>query len=883
MTFLRSGPLRSLQSASQTDISAAESTSAFIYSHAVAISWVLLAQYIMQCSSWLTLLWYIRYHRRAAMAGDSTAARKLVLPSFGPLLWILSIASGFSLICVSFSLAFHVYPTKITSALAESLNAGSQFGILLALLLMMQKSVSICGHRRAVILSLMLSLYMVPVAWYAGLNDAPADQDFNFWLLLVTRSFVLVLLFYVAVCPPERANKQVLRGYCAFASINYGLVFTYTIAFYLSHAYLGLVFVYIRYAWLVLTPSFVWQLLKADTEYWRELGHQTCTPQTLFQHRTNSSQRMSPQGLHVVIEMQRKFVLDFTSLQIQQRIGVGTSAVVYRGRVNGKTPAAIKVYTPPSVNEALTTSFSYEAALRGALNHPNIVRFYGMCVSPPNICVVSELCHGSLHETTRYIAKQFYDTTRKQHLINLAYMIDAARGVAYLHSFFPPFVHRDLQPSNFLVDEQGNVKLTHFGESRMLSFRNGGDSHNHRSKDRARSTAATESASIEFDCLGDGLLSCRYGSTPDESLYVNTMAQSPSPGRSTSASETPTLARKHTIIGSPEFVAPEVIAGTVDWVHYGSAADVYSLSVTMWAILHPLSEKYPGSNRHRLRLFELVLMGERPAFDPSVHPALVQLISHGWQDDPRKRPSAETMVMALETMQQEMCGSFAAELLEELRSNPSSARSSDGPLDQHFTGLQMVQTMHQMQAVWTDREGVRLGNMLMDAGFLHHVMHIESFANDSELYFFDEEHIQVSHPFAMLESAESSLPNSEEEPSQLGSEPECEEPCDLQDNRGQDPLSVISPGPRISQLHLSIGAASPPRPSQWLCDCKCQKLGQRLDNQKASRRRASSKHKSKVSAGNLLTANLLEQELLAFYETGDRLSAFESAPNAMSM
>lgn len=812
------------------------------------------------------------------MAGDLTAARKVILPSFGPSLWILSAASGFSLICVSVSLAFHVYPTKITSTLTESLNAGTQFSIVLALVLMLQKSVSICGHRRAVILSLMLSLYMIPVSWYVGLSDAPSDLDFNFCLLLVTRSFLLVLFFYVAVCPPERAKKHVIRGYCAFACVNHGLIFSYSTAFYLSHGYLGLVFVYIRFAWLVLTPVFVWQLLKADTEYWRALGHQTCAPQTLFQHRTNSSQRMSPQGLHVVIEMQRRFVLDFTSLQIQQRIGMGTSAVVYRGKVNGKTPAAIKVYTPPSVNEALTTSFSYEAALRGALNHPNIVRFYGMCVSPPNICVVSELCHGSLHETTRYIAKQYCNTSRKQHLINLAYMIDAARGVAYLHSFFPPFVHRDLQPSNFLVDEQGNVKLTHFGESRMLSFR---DNHNYRSKDKMRNTTATESASIEFDCLGEGLLACRYGSTPVETQYVDVMAQSPSPGRTTSASETPTYAKKHTIVGSPEFLAPEVIAGTVDWVHFGSAADVYSLSITMWAILHPLSEKYPGSNHHRMRLFELVLLGERPAFDSSVHPALVQLISHGWQDDFRKRPSAETMVVALETMQQEMCGSFAAELLEELRSRPNSANSGEGPLDQHFSGQQMVQTMHQMQAVWTDREGVRLGNMLMDAGYLHHVMHTESFANDSELYFFDEEHIQVSHPFAMLESAESSLPNSEEG---SNSQPESEEPCVMEGDRSESPVTipVCSPDPNLSHLHLSIVAASPPRPSQWLCDCKCQKLGQRLDNQKASRRRASSKHK-KTSAGNLLTANLLEQELIAFYENDDRLSAFESTPNAMSM
>ncbi|KAJ1462928.1 kinase-like domain-containing protein, partial [Pelagophyceae sp. CCMP2097] len=90
------------------------------------------------------------------------------------------------------------------------------------------------------------------------------------------------------------------------------------------------------------------------------------------------------------------------------------------------------------------------------LRHPNILALYGLCVRPPQMCSVCELCErGSLIAA---ISDGIWPAARK-----LSAAIDACAGVAYLHAM--GVWHRDVKMDNFLVTRSGSVKLCDFGES----------------------------------------------------------------------------------------------------------------------------------------------------------------------------------------------------------------------------------------------------------------------------------------------------------------------------------------------------------------------------------------------------------------------------------
>ena len=49
-------------------------------------------------------------------------------------------------------------------------------------------------------------------------------------------------------------------------------------------------------------------------------------------------------------------------------------------------------------------------------------------------------------------------------------LVDAARGMDYLHSLNPPIIHRDLKSHNLLVNEYWRVKVCDFGLSKVKKY-----------------------------------------------------------------------------------------------------------------------------------------------------------------------------------------------------------------------------------------------------------------------------------------------------------------------------------------------------------------------------------------------------------------------------
>ncbi|XP_030753356.1 mitogen-activated protein kinase kinase kinase 13 isoform X2 [Sitophilus oryzae] len=130
-------------------------------------------------------------------------------------------------------------------------------------------------------------------------------------------------------------------------------------------------------------------------------------------------------------------------------ISAGGQGAVFSGCINN-TPVAVK-----KVGELKDLDI---INLR-KLNHPNIVKFKGVCTQEPCICIVMEFCpYGSLFNLLK---NQKEDIT-----INrvAAWSKQIASGMHYLHMH--KIIHRDLKSPNVLIGEDEIIKISDFGTSR---------------------------------------------------------------------------------------------------------------------------------------------------------------------------------------------------------------------------------------------------------------------------------------------------------------------------------------------------------------------------------------------------------------------------------
>ena len=94
-----------------------------------------------------------------------------------------------------------------------------------------------------------------------------------------------------------------------------------------------------------------------------------------------------------------------------------------------------------------------------ALDHPYIVQFYGISLSPENkLYLVMELMQqGNLRHL---LDKKGENLPWK---LRLKFALNAAKGMSYLHEH--QIIHRDLKPHNLLVNENWRCKVADFGIS----------------------------------------------------------------------------------------------------------------------------------------------------------------------------------------------------------------------------------------------------------------------------------------------------------------------------------------------------------------------------------------------------------------------------------
>jgi len=154
--------------------------------------------------------------------------------------------------------------------------------------------------------------------------------------------------------------------------------------------------------------------------------------------------------------------IPFEELVFQKEIGRGQFGTVYLATWRG-APVAVKKLHYQEVTPELLQHFIREAGLMAMLgNHPNVVRFCGLCVVPPNLCIVTQYFENGSLEDLVVNRKPKVDLELRT-VVSMA--IDIASGVLHLH--MEGVIHRDLAARNLLVDSNMSVRVADFGMSRI--------------------------------------------------------------------------------------------------------------------------------------------------------------------------------------------------------------------------------------------------------------------------------------------------------------------------------------------------------------------------------------------------------------------------------
>jgi serine/threonine protein kinase/Tfp pilus assembly protein PilF len=142
------------------------------------------------------------------------------------------------------------------------------------------------------------------------------------------------------------------------------------------------------------------------------------------------------------------------------RGGMGTVYLAERADGAFRMSAAVKVVPLAMASHEIEERFRRERQFLASLDHPKVARLIDGGVSETGLpYLVMEFVEGLTVD--RYCDAHRLDTRARIALVRQ--VLDA---LAYVHGRH--VIHRDVKPSNLLVDESGNVKLLDFGIARLV-------------------------------------------------------------------------------------------------------------------------------------------------------------------------------------------------------------------------------------------------------------------------------------------------------------------------------------------------------------------------------------------------------------------------------
>lgn len=150
-------------------------------------------------------------------------------------------------------------------------------------------------------------------------------------------------------------------------------------------------------------------------------------------------------------------------------IGEGVFGTVYKVSFGGLQVrmVAIKKLVTSNIIQ-YPEDFDREVRILGKAKHPNLISLKGYYWTPQLQLLVSEFAtNGSLQAK---LHGRLPSTPPLSWANRFKIVLGTAEGLAHLHhSFRPPIIHYNIKPSNILLDENYNAKISDFGLARLLT------------------------------------------------------------------------------------------------------------------------------------------------------------------------------------------------------------------------------------------------------------------------------------------------------------------------------------------------------------------------------------------------------------------------------
>ncbi|KAG6482958.1 hypothetical protein ZIOFF_059598 [Zingiber officinale] len=148
----------------------------------------------------------------------------------------------------------------------------------------------------------------------------------------------------------------------------------------------------------------------------------------------------------------------------RQILGKGGNGIVYKGILEDRCTVAIK--KPKLIDESLKRGFGNETLILSRINHDNIVKLLGCCLETEMPMLVYEFVpNGTLSHLIHENKNPFVVSLDTR--LRIAYQ--SAKALEYLHmEASPSIIHGDIKPSNILLDNDYNAKVSDFGASKLI-------------------------------------------------------------------------------------------------------------------------------------------------------------------------------------------------------------------------------------------------------------------------------------------------------------------------------------------------------------------------------------------------------------------------------